>query len=78
MFRSLAGRVSSAPKYAPRLVVDTSRIRRELGYQEHVPLDEVLRHTVAWDREDAPEQIDPAQFDHEAEDAVLEALKDNA
>ncbi len=32
------------------IVGDTSKIRRELGYQERVPLDEALSRTVAWER----------------------------
>jgi nucleoside-diphosphate-sugar epimerase len=30
---------------------DSSRIRRELGYREAVPLEEAVRRTVAWERE---------------------------
>ena len=31
-------------------MVDTSRIRRELGYAEQVPFDEALRRTIEWER----------------------------
>jgi nucleoside-diphosphate-sugar epimerase len=51
--------------------VDTSRIRRELGYRETVPRDEALRRTVAWERAHQPEKVDPASFDYAAEDATL-------
>lgn len=53
------------------LELDSGRIRRELGYSEPVALDEALRRTVAWERANLPETIDPAQFDYAAEDAVL-------
>ncbi|MCI0694460.1 NAD-dependent epimerase/dehydratase family protein [candidate division KSB1 bacterium] len=56
------------------LVVDTSRIRREFGYVEPVPLAEAIAHTVRWEQENPPEQIDPKQFDYKAEDAVLKAV----
>ena len=32
------------------LVLDTSRLRRELGFEEPVALDEALRRTVEWER----------------------------
>jgi nucleoside-diphosphate-sugar epimerase len=50
--------------------VDTSRIRRELGYVEPVGREEGLRRTVAWERAHAP-PIDAVQFDYRAEDEVL-------
>ena len=37
------------------LVVDTSRIRGDLGYAEMTPRDEALRRTVAWERANTPE-----------------------
>ena len=55
-------------------VVNTSRIRRELGYEESVPRDEALRRTVAWERGNLPEEADPAEFDYAAEDEALESL----
>ncbi len=56
------------------LVVDTARIRQELGYEEKVSREEALRRTVAWERENPPEDIDPGSFDYAAEDAVLAGL----
>jgi nucleoside-diphosphate-sugar epimerase len=53
------------------LVVDTTRIREELGYEEQVALDEALRRTVTWERAQPPEKVDPSQFDYAAEDAAL-------
>jgi nucleoside-diphosphate-sugar epimerase len=56
-------------------VVDTGRIRRELGYEESVPRDEALRRTVAWERENPPQEVDPAEFDYAAEDEALGMLE---
>jgi nucleoside-diphosphate-sugar epimerase len=53
------------------LVIDTTRLRRDLGYVETVDPDEALRRTVEWERAHPPTQIDPAQFDYAAEDAAL-------
>lgn len=53
------------------IVVDSSRIRKELGYKEHVNIDEAIRRTVAWERAHPPAQIDEKEFDYAAEDAIL-------
>ena len=53
------------------LVVDTTRIREELGYSELIPQDQALRRTVTWERAHPPEQVDRQKFDYAAEDAVL-------
>jgi nucleoside-diphosphate-sugar epimerase len=53
---------------------DTTRIRRELGYREPVDLDQALKTTIAWDRANPPQVIDPSRFDYAAEDACLESL----
>ena len=52
-------------------VADSTRLRQELGYAEHIPYDEGLRRTVAWELANPPERVDPAQFDYAAEDAAL-------
>jgi nucleoside-diphosphate-sugar epimerase len=52
------------------LVTDSSRIRAELGYREVLAPDEALRQTVAWERENLPDQ----PFDYAAEDAVIAEL----
>ena len=54
-------------------VTDTSRIRQELGYVERVPRDEVIRRTVAWQREHLPTGFTPHAFDYDAEDDVFAA-----
>jgi nucleoside-diphosphate-sugar epimerase len=56
------------------LVVDTSRIRQELGYREEVSRGEGLRRTIDWEREHPPEKPDPKMFDYAAEDALLAEL----
>jgi len=56
-------------------VVDTTRIRRELGYAEITLFDEALRRTIEWERGNPPEKVDPEQFDYAAEDAALARLK---
>jgi nucleoside-diphosphate-sugar epimerase len=56
------------------VVVDTSRIRQELGYTEPISLQEALHRSIAWEREHPPAEIDPQQFDYAAEDAILAGL----
>jgi nucleoside-diphosphate-sugar epimerase len=59
---------------AQNVIADTSRIRQELGYSERIGLEEAFRRTIAWERANPPEQINPAEFDYEAEDKVLAEL----
>jgi nucleoside-diphosphate-sugar epimerase len=49
---------------------DSTRIRRELGYTEPVPLNEAIRRTIAWEREHPPGEFNPHRFDYAAEDAA--------
>jgi nucleoside-diphosphate-sugar epimerase len=56
---------------AQHWVVDSTRIRRELGYRETVALDEAIHRTVEWERAHPPAEFDAAQFDYAAEDAAL-------
>jgi nucleoside-diphosphate-sugar epimerase len=56
---------------AQDIVVDTSRIRQELGYSERIDLAEAFRRTIAWERNHFPEKIDPEWFDYAAEDKAL-------
>ncbi len=53
------------------LLIDTTRIREELGYHEPISVDEALRHAVAWERANPPKEVDAKQFDYAAEDAAL-------
>jgi nucleoside-diphosphate-sugar epimerase len=52
---------------------DSSRIRRELGYLEPVPLEEAIRRTVAWERANPPGEFSMHKFDYTAEDAAIPA-----
>jgi nucleoside-diphosphate-sugar epimerase len=81
-----SGRVVSVPEdrvpehLAPdfnttqHLVADTTRIRKELGYEEPVTRDEALRRAVVWERANPPEEVDLKVFDYTAEDALLDQL----
>ena len=61
--------------YEHNLEVDTSRIRRELGYEEKISRHEALRRTVEWERANPQTAIDLNQFDYRAEDAALQKLQ---
>lgn len=78
-----AGRVIAVPRdrapkhlihpyrFEQHLFMDSRRIRAELGYVEPITVDETLRRTVAWEKANPPQQIDPAQYDYTAEDEAL-------
>jgi len=51
--------------------MDTAKIRRFLGNTVSMSRQAALERTVVWERENWPSEIDPAQFDYAAEDAVL-------
>ncbi|MBW4510828.1 MAG: NAD-dependent dehydratase [Scytonematopsis contorta HA4267-MV1] len=56
-------------------IVDTTRIRKELGYLEPVPEEEAFRQTIDWEKKHLSEQPqkedDPWLFDYATEDAIL-------
>jgi len=54
------------------LVLDSSRIRRELSYSEDVPLEDALALTIEWERANPPVGV-PA-FDYEVEDELFSDL----
>ena len=56
--------------YAQHWETDTSRIRRELGYRETVPIDEGVRRTVESDLRNLPESFPLYPIDYAAEDAA--------
>jgi nucleoside-diphosphate-sugar epimerase len=66
------GRLAVAGYMAQHIIMDTTRIRQELGYREEVPSGEALRRTVAWERANPPAQAQA--FDYAAEDGVLATL----
>jgi nucleoside-diphosphate-sugar epimerase len=61
--------------YEHHWVVDTTRIRAELGYMEIVPQEEALRRTVEWQWANPLEKYDPKDFDYVTEDRVLAGLE---
>ncbi len=73
--RAPAGRLPEAMRFGlavrQDIVVDSTRIRTELGYREVTPLAETYARTVAWERANPVAQDDPAAFDYAAEDAAL-------
>ncbi|HEX6502390.1 MAG TPA: NAD-dependent epimerase/dehydratase family protein [Terriglobales bacterium] len=47
------------------------RIRHELGYEEPVAIEDAIRQTIRWERENPPADALLAQFDYAAEDAAV-------
>ncbi len=47
------------------------RIRHELRYEEPVAIEDAIRQTIGWERENPPTDASPAQFDYAAEDAAV-------
>ena len=68
---SMPQHLAASYNFAHHLYGDTRRIRKELGYAEHVSRDEAMKQTVEWERAHAPEQVDESCFDYAAEDGVL-------
>ena len=58
--------------------LDSTRIRRELGYHEIISLDEAIRRTIGWERANPPGEINPHPFDYAAEDAAIASQLDRA
>jgi nucleoside-diphosphate-sugar epimerase len=56
---------------AQHIVASSERIRTELDYKEVVNIDEAIRRTIAWEKNNPPTTINPEQFDYHAEDAAL-------
>jgi nucleoside-diphosphate-sugar epimerase len=54
-------------------LVDSTRIRSELGYSELVDEDEALQRTIDWERNN-PLETEPERFDYDAEDKALSDL----
>lgn len=61
----------TANNYAQHLQLDTSRIRRELGFVERVSRDDGITRAIAWERAHPPKRVSPRWTDFAAEDAVL-------
>jgi nucleoside-diphosphate-sugar epimerase len=57
---------------AQHWTASSARIRYELGYDEPVEIEEAIRRTIQWEKENPPPAASSlAQFDYEAEDAAL-------
>ena len=56
---------------AQHWTASSARIRQELGYKEPIKLDEAIRRTISWQRENDPAIEFLAQFDYVAEDAAV-------
>jgi hypothetical protein len=69
------GLIAFRYQLTPHCIVDTSRIRADLGYRDVVPAAEGLAQTVEWmlanaaDLRDHPHVTDP--FDYDAEDRLV-------
>jgi nucleoside-diphosphate-sugar epimerase len=59
---------------AQNIIVDSSRIRNELDYQESIAVEEAFKRTIAWESAHLPEQFEAKDFDYATEDAVLAHL----
>ena len=55
---------------AQHWTASSARIRQELGYQEPVALEDAIRRTINWERENPSTEQSLAQFDYAAEDAA--------
>lgn len=57
--------------WSHNLVANTTRVRRELGYQEQYKRHEALKESVEWERTHVLAEADSAQFAYAAEDEAL-------
>jgi nucleoside-diphosphate-sugar epimerase len=55
------------------LVMDSSRIRAELGYQETVSEDAALKRTIAWEKSTEAVPGDPGPAEYAAEDSAAQS-----
>jgi len=69
------GRLHVQSHHEHHWVVDTTRIRAELGYMEVVPQEVALRQTVDWQRANPLTEYDSKDFDYVTEDTVLAELE---
>jgi nucleoside-diphosphate-sugar epimerase len=69
------GRLDDQTNYEHHWVVDTTRIRAELGYLEVAPQEEALLRTVAWQRANPLQDYEGKDFDYVKEDRILAELE---
>lgn len=58
-------------RFEQDLLTDSTKIRRELGFSEIMPLQTAIARTIECERANPPAQINPAQFDYPAEDDAI-------
>ena len=58
---------------AQHWTASSARIRHELGYREPVTMEEAIRRTICWERENPPAETLLAKFDYAAEDAAIDS-----
>jgi len=56
---------------AQHWTASSARIRRELGYQEPVAMEQAIRETIRWELENPPAPPFAPVFDYAAEDSAL-------
>lgn len=56
-------------------LVDTSKLRKMLGYQDLVPVPESIHRSVEWLLQNPPPEGEVKQVDYEAEDALIAAYR---
>jgi len=61
--------------FRQHLTMDTTRIRRDLGFADQVPFEQGLAKTIKWLRTCAPEPSEMKEFDYSAEDACLKLAR---
>lgn len=74
-YSEMPAHLKSPYNFQQHILVSTRRIRRDLGYKELIDLDTGIERTVEWQIANPPTEVDPGQFNYEAEDAVLKKLK---
>lgn len=62
-------------RFEQSLVLDSSRIRQELGYVEPVPVETAMLHTVEWEKAMIPESMNQNQLNYRQEDQVLSLMR---
>ena len=70
----LPGHLRDDLNFGQSLVVDTDRIREELGYTELTTVEDAMRATVEWELTAMPDELPPHRLDYEAEDAAMPDL----
>jgi nucleoside-diphosphate-sugar epimerase len=63
---------------AQHWTASSARIRKELGYEEPIRVEDAIRRTVRWELENPPTEEFLAQFDYRAEDEALSARERSA